>query len=137
MPAAGIARMGTLANRSARTGGDAMPKNFDDALTIDADGRVSPRGPLTPAADEQVTKLYAWVFQLNPDGTGAACVAAQGDPADLTGPEWTTRADAIHEGRFREGAAVGMAVTISNDLVTGKTRVYWWSETIFLKTEKP
>ncbi len=114
-----------------------MPKNFDEVLTIDADGRISPRGPLNPAADEQIAKLYAWVVQLNPDGTGAACVAAQGEAADLAGDEWTTRPDAPHEGRFREGAAIGMAVTVSKDLVNGKTRVYWWSETIYLRAEKP
>ena len=114
-----------------------MPHNFDGVLTIDADGRISPRGPLDRAADQKITKLYAWVFQLNPDGTGAVCVAAQSDPADLKRTNWTTRADAIHEGRFREGAAFGMAVTSSKDLVDGKTKVYWWSETIFLKAEAP
>jgi hypothetical protein len=114
-----------------------MPKSFDAVLTINADGRISPRGPLSPAADEKVEKLYAWVFQLNADGSGAACVAAQGESTDLTGDEWTVRADAIHEGRFRAGAAVGMAVTVSKDLVSGKTRVYWWSENILLEPEQP
>ena len=114
-----------------------MARNFDEVLTIDADGRISPRGPLNPAADEQIEKLYAWVFQLNPDGSGAACVAAQGESAHLAGDEWTTRADALHEGRFREGAAIGMAVTVSKDLESGKARVYWWSETIYLRPEAP
>ncbi len=114
-----------------------MPRNFDEVLTIDADGRISPRGPLNPVEGEEITKLYAWVVQLNPDGTGAACVAAQGNPADLAGDEWTTRADAIHEGRFQEGAAIGMAVTFSKDVVNKKTRVYWWSETISIRPGKP
>jgi len=114
-----------------------MPPSFDEVLTIDADGRISPRGPLTRAADEQIEKLYAWVIQLNPDGTGAACVATQGEPADLAGEEWWTRADAPHGGRFREGAAIGMAVTVSKDLVNEKTRVYWWTATIYLRPEKP
>jgi hypothetical protein len=112
-----------------------MPANFDTVLTIDADGRISPRGPLDPTGDEEVTKVYAWVFQLNPDGAGASCIAAQDDAARLRGAEWTTRADAIHDGRFRDGAAIGMAVKISTDLVSGKTRVYWWSETIYLQTD--
>jgi hypothetical protein len=114
-----------------------MTKSFDEVLPIDADGRISPRGPLTRAADEEIEKLYAWVIQLNPDGSGAACVATQGEPADLAGDEWTTKADAPHGGSFREGSAVGMAVTISKDLVNGKTRVYWWSENILLKPEQP
>jgi hypothetical protein len=114
-----------------------MTKSFDDVLTIDADGRISPRGPLNPAPDEQVEKLYAWVFQLNPDGSGAACVATQGESKDLAGEEWKARADAVHAGHFRDGAAVAMAVTVSKDLVDGKTRVYWWSENIYLKAEQP
>jgi hypothetical protein len=113
-----------------------MATNFDEVLTIDADGRISPRGPLDRAADEQITKLYAWVFQANSDGTGAACVAAQVEPEDLAGDEWWTRADAIHEGRFREGAAIGMAVTVSKNLVNGKTRVYWWNDAIFLSEQR-
>ncbi|HET9564848.1 MAG TPA: hypothetical protein VFP27_10180 [Mycobacterium sp.] len=114
-----------------------MPKNFDEVLAIDADGRISPRGPLGSAAGEQVQKLYAWVFQLNSDGSGAVCAAAQAESAQLAGDEWTTRSDAIHEGRFKEGTAIGMAVTVSKDLESGKAKVYWWSETIYLKPEPP
>ena len=114
-----------------------MPRNIDEVLTIDADGRISPRGPLNSNDDEQVTKLYAWVIQLNPDGSGAACVAVQAESAQLEGDEWTTRPDAVHEGRFREGAAIGMAVTVSMGLADQKVRVYSWSETIYLVPDKP
>ncbi|UVK41275.1 hypothetical protein LHFGNBLO_002857 [Mesorhizobium sp. AR10] len=114
-----------------------MPRNFDEVLAIDADGRIAPRGPLSQTVGEQITKLYAWVLQMNPEGSGAACVAVQADLTELTRPEWVTRSDAIHEGRFREGPAFGTAMTISKELVNGKTKVYCWSETIYLKPEKP
>jgi hypothetical protein len=105
---------------------------FDTQLKIDA-GQVTPRGPLARDPGETVKKLYAWVFQLKSDGTGAACMATQDDPEKLAGANWTTRPDAINEGSFQEGAAIGMAVTISTDAVTEKTKVYWWSETLYVK----
>jgi hypothetical protein len=108
-----------------------MPgSNFDKVLTFDPEGRIYPRGPLEHVPGETVEKLYAWVFQLNPDKTGAACIAGQEDQTALATDEWTTPA-AVTEGSFGRGAAVGMAVTISKD-AAGKKRVYWWSETIFV-----
>lgn len=108
-----------------------MPaSNFDDVLTIDGKGEISPRGPLGLKPGETVQKLYAWVFQQNAVEDGV-CIATQEDPVKLAGPGWTT--GAVQQGSFQDGGAIGMAVTISRD-AGGKTRVYWWSETIYLKT---
>ena len=113
--------------------------NFDPVLPIDASGAVSPAGPLVLDDAEVMEKLYAWVFQLNGDGTGAACVAWQ-DKDDLSQfrEAWTTRSDPVIEGRFRPGPAIGLAVAISrvadspSSPALGTTKVYWWSETIYL-----
>ena len=56
-----------------------MPKSFDAVLTINADGRMMRSSPSrSPLLHAKVEKLDAGVFQLNADGSGAACVAAQG-----------------------------------------------------------
>jgi hypothetical protein len=107
-----------------------MPRSFDDVLTIDPEGNISPSGPLELVKGETVEKLYAWVFQLNHDGTGAACIAAQPSPGKLASDDWVTEPNSTdHAGRFQPGAATGIAVTISTD-AGGRTKVFWWSETI-------
>ena len=106
--------------------------NFDD-LTIDASGRVVPRGPLRLDANEDILGLYAWVIQTNDDGTGAVCVAFEEAPRFRSRTAWTTRDDAIHAGRFRPGPAIGMAVSISRVSHSSEPRVYWWSEPLQLR----
>lgn len=109
---------------------------FHPILKINAEGRISPRGPLELSADERIDQLYAWVFQLHDGGTGATCIASQQADGFTSASEWTTRADAIHEGQFRPGPAVAMAVSISKLVTAGEpnenTLVYWWSETILV-----
>jgi hypothetical protein len=116
-----------------------MPGNFFPVLTIDANGRVVPEGPLDLEAGEKVLHVYAWVFQLNEDGTGAMCVAeAPHDQAGLIATDaWTTQANTIHAGRFRTGSAVAMAVLISEGPTADEPLVYWWSETVRLEQDTP
>ena len=113
--------------------GDEMPANFDDMLTIDEYGHVSPRGPLTLGEGETLTEVYAWVAQVNGDDTGAFCTA-EGGPGDVTtGPKgelsWATKADAKHVSHFRHGDAdaTGFLVTTGKG---GNKREYWWKEKI-------
>lgn len=103
-------------------------------LTIDMDGRVAPSGPLVLDANEEMSRLYAWVFQLNSDGTGAVCMAFQEAGGFRSQTEWTTREDAVHEGKFQAGPAFAMAVAISKQVgaSVGSPRLYYWSETLYL-----
>jgi hypothetical protein len=110
--------------------------NFDN-LTINANGRVVPSGPLSLASNEEISGLYAWVIQSNADGTGATCIASQeagGFPSRI---RWTTREDTIvQEGRFQPGQALAMAVSVSRAAGAAANAppiVYWWSETIQLQ----
>jgi hypothetical protein len=105
--------------------------NFDE-LTIDANGRVSPSGPLTLDANENMEALYAWVIQANDDGTGAVCAASEEAPRFRSRTRWTTRDDALHLGRFRPGPAIGLAVQVSRVAGASEPRVYWWSESLQL-----
>lgn len=121
---------------------------FRDVLNINGNGRITPSGPLELDDDEEITRLYAWVIQPREDGTAAICVAFQEDFPSRT--EWTTRADAVHEGVFRAGQAFAMAVMVSRRGRVGReagepsprwgllgtpedpTRAYWWGETIIV-----
>jgi hypothetical protein len=125
--------------REAQIGGDVMAGggNFNRVLTIDAQGRVSPRGPLQLGPKETWSDIFAWLIQLNEDGTGAATIASFHDAAGLSARdrEWTTTADAVHEGQFRAGPAIGMALAISKGM-NGSTTVYSWSESLELEDEE-
>jgi hypothetical protein len=115
-------------------GGNAMAGgNFAKTLVIRR-GRISPAGVLGVVEGERPAKLYAWVFQLNDDGSGAAVIAFQDETGfDASGAQWTTRDDAVHHGQLRSGPAVGMALTVST--LDEKTKVHWWSEAIELIEE--
>jgi hypothetical protein len=113
-------------------GGNAMAGgNFENELVIRR-GRISPEGVLGIVPGERPEKLWAWVFQLNDDGSGAAVIAFQ-DGFEASGEQWTTKDDAVHEGQLRSGPAVGMALTVST--IDEKTKVHWWSEAIKLIDE--
>ena len=103
--------------------------NFDNVLAVDGNGHVLPQGPLQVGQDETMDRLSAWVFQVNPDGSGAACIASQ--QGTFSNTQWTTDPNtAVHRGQFQPGPAVGSAMAISRVKATGATRVHWWSETI-------
>jgi hypothetical protein len=106
--------------------------NFDDVLKIE-NGRISPRGKLDLATNETMSKLYALVFQVNGDGTGAACMAFQDEDGFKEKGVWTTKPDAVHEGAFRPGRAVGRAMAISKRQPDGKPIVFSWREDIQLE----
>jgi hypothetical protein len=112
--------------------------NFDNVLVIDAAGRITPTGALVLAANEKVSRLHAWVIQMNPDGTSAACVASQQAGSFQSTTQWAARDDAVHEGRFRPGQALALAVSISRDADTPEADpiVYWWSETVRVKRQE-
>ena len=110
--------------------------NFSSPLPIDKQGHIVPTGPLSVPQDETITKLYAWVLQEKPDGTGAMCAASQEAEGfvGLAGQSiWTAKARPIHEGRFDPGPAVGVAVLISRHHVDGEPRVFWWWDNIALE----
>ena len=103
-----------------------MPANFDDKLTIDGHGCLSPAGPLELAEGETVLRLDIWVFQK-----GGACMAVQHDFPDRS--RWTTNPDPDedHEGvKFKPGAATGVGLMIS--MTDGQTTSFHWTEGILL-----
>jgi hypothetical protein len=103
-----------------------MPANFDDKLTIDEHGCLSPAGPLNLAEGEAVLRLDVWVFQ-----DGGACVAVQRDFPDRS--RWTTKPDPAedHKGAmFRPGDATGMGLMVS--ITAGQTKAFQWTEAITL-----
>lgn len=108
--------------------------NFDNKIAIGKNGRIVPSGPLTTATGETPSKVYVWVFQLNDDGTGAFAAGLQ-EQFGRGDETWRTEAP-THEGSFRAGPAVGMAVVTSTD-AGGKTIVYSWMETITLHKQEP
>jgi hypothetical protein len=120
-------------DRAVLEGGDRTMAggNFSD-LTIDANGRVAPSGPLPLASDEDMLALYAWVIQENEDKTGAVCVAFEEAPRFRSRVEWTTRDDPHHWGRFRPGPATGVAVAVSR-LGHAEPHVHWWTESFQLR----
>jgi hypothetical protein len=64
-----------------------MPSgNFDNTLTIDTHGCLSPSGPMELADGETMLRLDVWVFQQE-----GSCVAVQRDFPDRT--KWTTAPD--------------------------------------------
>ena len=115
-----------------------MPNEFDPEFQID-NGRIVPAGPLKLEEGEEVTRIFAWVVQLNTDGTGALCSGYQDDilPGST---RWSTRADAYHSGTFRRGLALATAVSISQPRAhwglggsKDEPRVFWWSESVILR----
>jgi hypothetical protein len=125
-----------------------MPPNFDQSLVLE-NGRIYPRGTLDLESDEEIVRLYVWVIQPHDDGTSAACIGHQFQGGFESTERWKTREDAIHEGEFRPGQALAMAVSISKVVsrggvppsriysplgtpVDGSTRVYQWCETVVL-----
>lgn len=107
-----------------------MPPNFDNVLRIQADGCLSPRGPLQLPKDETPSRLDIWIFQKRSDGTHTACMAFQDTFTE--GDVWTTKAHPVHEGgAFRPGPANGMGLMVSKR--GGEAIVFQWEETIQLE----
>lgn len=101
--------------------------NFDEQLTIDEHGSVSPAGPLQLAADETAVRLDAWVFQ-----PGGACVAVQRDFPDRT--RWATTPNPAqdHAGaKFQPGTATGTALLVSRT-ADGQTITFRWTDQVEL-----
>ena len=103
-----------------------MPGSFDEELTIDEHGCLTPSGPLGLAAGETVLRLDIWIFQDR-----AACMGF------LLGPEgdrWTMNPDPHddHFGeRFQPGAATGMGLMIKKNAM-GQAIVEQWDRHITL-----
>lgn len=127
---------------------DRMPgSKFDQVLKL-KNGRISPEGDLDIGNDEEIIRLFVWVIQIHDDGTSAACIGFQeAGGFQLAEMRWDVRTDAIHEGVFRPGQGLAMAVSISKVVSgvepspvwhsfgtpeDGSTRVYWWSETVVI-----
>jgi hypothetical protein len=105
-----------------------MPANFDDVLTIDEHGCLTPAGPLELEPGEKVLRLDAWVIQKS-----GACMAFRLGP--IKGKKWTMNPDphTDHFGDgFRPGPALGMALIVSKK-ADGKTIAFQWTEAIHLK----
>jgi hypothetical protein len=130
--------------------------NFAKKLDIDADGNLlAAKGPLDASDDNINIKLYAYVYQELPDGSGAVftaelneqgitnlagTLASLGESAD----QWiipraktgTAEQDGQpeQEGTFQPGPATGVAFTIARtpDEENPKTTVTWWAESVKL-----
>jgi hypothetical protein len=103
-----------------------MPGNFDDVLTINDHGCLTPAGPLELAADETVVRLDAWVWQ-----DGGACVAVQHDFPDRSRWTITTDPEQNHAGAmFQPGAATAMGLMVS--IKGGQKKTFHWTEGITL-----
>ncbi len=104
-----------------------MPPNFDDKLTIDHHGCVTPAGPLELDKGEKVLRLDAWVIQKH-----GSCMAFKSGPFD--GTRWEINPDP-HEDHFgqefQRGPALGMGLMVSKK-ADGETVSFWWSEAIQL-----
>lgn len=103
-----------------------MPgSRFDDELTINEHGCLTPAGPLDLAAGETVKRLDVWIFQ----GRGA-CMAVL---RDLAGNRWEVITDP-HENHvgagFQPGPAVAMGLMVAQ--TAGGTRTSQWTEVIQL-----
>jgi hypothetical protein len=99
---------------------------FDDELTINDHGCLTPAGPLALAPGETPVRLDVWVFQ-----EGGACVAVQHDFPNSS--RWTANPDpkADHTGaKFMPGAATGMALLVYT--AAGQTKTFQWDEDITL-----
>lgn len=116
-------------------GGGAMSGGrFRKMLTIDADGRVLPEGSLELDPGEQPIKLYVWVVQIRDEGEGAAAAGFQDHHGlSRSSMEWVTRNDVVHDGKFKPGTAVGLALAIMEETTTKEQKPHWWTGTIKLE----
>jgi len=136
--------------------------NFAKKLEIDADGNLlAAKGPLDASDDNINFKLYAYVYQELPDGSGAVFTAeldkqgidslsdtlaslrepedqwiiprAEPDTPDQDGqPEQEGKPE--QEGIFQPGPATGVAFTIART-PDNKITVTWWAESVKLVPE--
>jgi hypothetical protein len=103
-----------------------MPPNFDEELTIDEHGCLTPKGPLDLATGETALRLDIWIFQGR-----AACMGFLRNP---TGDRWTLNPDP-HEDHFgdpfRPGAAIGMGLLVKKN-ASDQAVVEQWNKPITL-----
>jgi hypothetical protein len=71
-----------------------MPANFDDVLTIDEHGCLTPAGPLELEPGDEVLRLDAWIIQKSD-----ACMAFVLGP--INGEKWTMNPDPPHRSLWR------------------------------------
>jgi len=123
--------------------------NWDLALPISAQsGFVEwPKGPLTPAPGEVVTRVEVWLMQQS---TGAVQMTYQTTfptppPPAVPYNFWVWRADEIWyprqkvngvwvwkgQGLFTPGPALGTAIAIGND-ANGLQKYFWWTQEVQL-----
>lgn len=107
---------------------------FKKTLIIDANGQVLPEGSLELDPGDQPIKLYVWVVQIRDGDEDAAAAGFQDhDGLSRSSTEWVTRNDVVHDGKFKPGIAVGLALAILEEITTKKKKMRWWSETIKLE----
>jgi hypothetical protein len=126
--------------RDAMSGG-----KFDDVLTINHHGCLSPAGPLGLAAGETVLRFDIWVFQQDRVACIAFLPSPQGEilpdlppPAPQEGGRWKMNPDPDdnHFGKpFQPGAALGTALLVKRVDATGLIIVEWWNTPISLVAE--
>lgn len=108
--------------------------NFKSTLTIDADGQVLPEGSLRLEPGDQPIKLYVWVVQILDEDEGAAAAGFQDqDGLSSSSTEWVVLNDVVHDGKFKPGIAVGLALAIFEETATKKKKPRWWSAMIELE----
>jgi hypothetical protein len=101
--------------------------NFDDELTINPDGCLTPAGPWDIAADEKVLRLDVWIWQDN-----SACMAFGRNLPQ--GQRWEIITDhkQNHEGpSFRKGPATAMGLMVSK-IGDDPEKTFQWTEGILL-----
>lgn len=100
-----------------------MPGSFDNPLTIDEHGCLTPSGPLGLADGERVLRLDIWIFQdraacmdflLGPEGEAPTPGLDERPPPGT----WTMKPDpqSKHVGEgFQPGAAIGMGLMVKKN----------------------
>ena len=108
-----------------------MPGSFDNSLTIDAHGCLTPSGPTGLEAGETGLRLDIWIFQDR--------AASMGFLLGPKGDRWTMNPDPhdAHFGeRFQPGAAIGMGLMVKINAM-GQAIVEQWNRPITLLPGDP
>jgi hypothetical protein len=111
-----------------------MPGSFDSPLMINAQGCLTPSGPLGLAAGETVLRLDIWIWQDR-----AACMAflpgPEGEMDERPPGRWTMTPDPDedHFGEmFQPGPAIGMGLMVKKN-AKGEVIVEQWNRPILLQ----
>ena len=123
--------------------------NFDPELTINPNGGVDAKGPLSLTNNEVMEALYVWIFQpptphkpLEPPigyGPAAISIDSQIDAEAFSDSRerWSTNPQRTIDGTFTEGPATAMALAVSrvadgSPRAEQERRVFWWADPVKL-----